>query len=105
MRNVEMAKRIEEASFEEPLRFAFAGDSGAWVHRHRVKLVCCAQRFVMCGGGGTGLCSASSKLSQTRELGGTDSATENRRDGGHEVAFRENVRWVTPLGVETASMA
>jgi hypothetical protein len=30
MRNVEMAKRIEEASFEEPLRFAFAGDSGAW---------------------------------------------------------------------------
>jgi hypothetical protein len=26
------------------------------------------------------------------------------RDGGHEVALRENVRWVTPLGVETASM-
>src|SRR4051794_40370386 len=30
MRNEEMARRIEEASFEEPLRFAFAGDSGAW---------------------------------------------------------------------------
>src|SRR3954464_1593530 len=25
-----MATRIEEAPFEEPLRFAFAGDSGAW---------------------------------------------------------------------------
>src|SRR3954469_2754426 len=31
VRNAEMAKRIEETPFDEPLRFAFAGDSGAWV--------------------------------------------------------------------------
>jgi hypothetical protein len=30
VRNVEMAKRIEEAPSEETVRFAFAGDSGAW---------------------------------------------------------------------------
>jgi hypothetical protein len=107
------------------------------LHRHRVKLVCCARglafddhmhegiRFVMSArkvskGQRTAARSstsltwrlpptvrsreASSKLSQIQALGGTDSATENRRDGGHEVAFRENVRWVTPLGVDTASM-
>jgi Calcineurin-like phosphoesterase len=30
VRNVEMATRIEAALLEEPLRFAIAGDSGAW---------------------------------------------------------------------------
>jgi Calcineurin-like phosphoesterase len=30
MRNAIMARRIEDAATEEPVRFAFAGDSGAW---------------------------------------------------------------------------
>jgi calcineurin-like phosphoesterase family protein len=30
VRNVAMAKRIEAAPVEDPVRFAFAGDSGAW---------------------------------------------------------------------------